>query len=94
MQHVAVDQIVPAKPECPCVCRRPLWTNVLIRHVVTRGKILSQTLFILLIIIPGLSKWLHSAMYADDMLLWCKDEYVTPVTHIMLLVLDKMVRNH
>ena len=66
--------------------------KVLLRQGVPQGGVLSPTLFILFIndIIPELPKGVHAALYADDLVLWCSEEYATTATYRMQLALDKI----
>ena len=64
--------------------------KVLMRHGVTQGGVLSPTLFIIFIndLVTQLPKGIHAALYADDLVLWCSEEYATTATYRMQLALD------
>jgi ribonuclease HI len=66
--------------------------KVLLRHGVPQGGVLSPTMFVLFIndLVPELPKGVHAALYADDLVLWCTEEYTTTATHRMQLALDKV----
>jgi hypothetical protein len=42
-------------------------------------------------LIPKLPKGVHTTLYADDLVLWCTEEYATTATYRMPIVLDKVV---
>ena len=50
-----------------------------LREGVPQGGVLSPTLFLIYVndIIAELPRKIHSALYADDMVLWCSEEYIT-----------------
>ena len=49
-----------------------------LREGVPQGGVLSPTLFLIYVndIIAELPRKIHSALYADDMVLWCSEEYI------------------
>lgn len=66
--------------------------KVLLRQGVPQGGVLSPTLFILFIndIVSELPKGVHAALYADDLALWCTEEYATTANHRMQIALEKV----
>ena len=42
-------------------------------------------------LIPKLPKGVHTTLYADDLVLWCTEEYATTATYRIPIVLDKVV---
>ena len=57
--------------------------KVLLRHGVPQGGVLSPTLFLIFIndLVESLPKGVNAALYADDLVLWCKEEYATTATY-------------
>ena len=53
--------------------------KVLLKPGVPQGGVLPPTLLILFMndLVPELSKRVHSAIYADDLVLWCSEEYAS-----------------
>ena len=54
----------------------------LLRHGVPQGGVLSLTLFLLFInnLVAELPKGVKAALYADDLVLWCKEEHASTAT--------------
>ena len=66
--------------------------KVLLRQGVPQGGVLSPSLFILFIndIVAELPKGVHAALYADDLVLWCSEEYATTATYRMQIALENV----
>ena len=66
--------------------------KILLRHGVPQGRVLSPILFLLLIndLVSELPKDINAALYADDLVMWCEEEYGTSATYRMQLVADNL----
>ena len=66
--------------------------KVLLRHGVPQGGVLSASLFVIFIndLVAELPKGVHAALYADDLVLWCSEEYATTSSYRMQLALHKV----
>ena len=64
----------------------------LLGHCVPLGGVLSPTLFLLFIndLVSELPKGVKAALYADDLVIWCNEEYATTATYRMQLAADKL----
>ena len=62
------------------------------RHCVPQGGVLSPTLFLLFInvLVSELPKGVKAALYADDLVMWYKEEHTTTATYRMQLAADKL----
>ena len=56
--------------------------KLLLRHGVPQG-LLSPSLFIIFIndLVAELPKGVHAALYSNDLVLWCPEEYATTATY-------------
>ena len=56
--------------------------KILLKHSVPQGGVLSLTSFLLFIndLVSELPNGFKAALYADDLVMWCKEEYATTVT--------------
>ena len=64
--------------------------KVLLRQGVPQGGVMSPTLFILFAndLVQELPKGVKAALYTDDLVLWCNEEYATTARYRMQLALD------
>ena len=68
--------------------------KVLLKQGVPQGGVLPPILLFILYmndLIPELPKGLHTALYVDDLVLWCTEEYATTANYRMPIALDKVV---
>jgi hypothetical protein len=45
-------------------------------------------------LIPELPKGVHTAIYADDLVLWCTEEYAATANYKMQIALDNFVKSY
>ena len=66
--------------------------KTLLRHGVPQGGVLSPTFFLLFIndLVSELPVGIKAALYADDLVIWCKEEYATTATYRMQMAADKL----
>ena len=66
--------------------------KILLRHGVPQGGVISPTLFLLFIndLVEELPRGVKAALYADDLVMWCKEEYSTTATYRMQQAADKL----
>ncbi|VDI60877.1 Hypothetical predicted protein [Mytilus galloprovincialis] len=67
--------------------------KVLLKQGVPQGGVLPPTLFILFMndLVPELPKGVQSALYADDLVLWCSEEYASTAKYRIQTALDIIV---
>ena len=68
--------------------------KILLKQGLPQGGVLPPTLFILFMndLVPELPNGVQSALYADDLVLWCSEEYDTTVRYRIQSALDMVVK--
>ena len=68
--------------------------KILLKQGVPQGGVLPPTLFILYMndLVPELPNGVQSALYADDLVLWCSEEYATTARYRIQTALDMVVK--
>ena len=66
--------------------------KLLLRHEVLHGGVLSPTLFLVFIndFIQEFHKGIKTSLHADDLVMWCKEEYATTATYRMQIPAVKL----
>ena len=90
-QHVQLDQVLHLQPQGRVSVDRVYRKKILLRHGVPQGELLSLTLFLPFItnLASELPKGIKATLYADDLVMWCKEECLTTAMYRMQLAADK-----
>jgi len=64
----------------------------LLRHSVPQGGVLSLTLLLVFVndLVSELPRGVQAALYADDLVRWCKEEHATTAKYRMQQAIDKL----
>ena len=69
---------------------QPRSRKILLRQGVPQSGVLSATLFLVFIndLVSELSRGVNAALYADDLVLWCKEEHASTANNRIQQTID------